>query len=365
MLVVTGLVVGAIAARHAHYSSEVPAEIHLPQSAYVWQRNWTLAVRAAVAHPTPGLDRLEVLAGEVSDGGHAISLVGVDAGALADAHLPVVLVVRVNGSRIDKRIALEPLLVEELELRAAGVDVRGIQIDHDSATAALGDYVSWLASVRPAGELRFSITALPSWGADAARLASVVDEITVQVHAVRAPAIFDANDAWHDLARFAQALHASRTPLRVALPTYRAVVHGDDVRAEPAQVAAFVRRLATHPIAGVNGIAWFRLPVAGDGETWSPAMFANVVATGTIDTPRAQLSLIPSGADVFDVVATNPSADDADLPSLRVAGSLEAADLVGYRALAPGEWEAPSRSLRHDERIVIGWMRGKDLSLVQ
>ncbi|HEY4178008.1 MAG TPA: DUF3142 domain-containing protein [Kofleriaceae bacterium] len=363
-MLVAAVAVGAVAVGRSQFSGaahEISPQ-RLPQSAYVWQRNWTPAVRDAVAHPTAGLDRLDVLAGEVGEGGAAVKLVAIDSASLLASHLPIVLVVRVNGSRIDKQLTLEPLLVEELELRAAGVNVRGIQIDHDSATAALGDYAAWLASVRPGGDLKFSITALPAWGSEAARLASVVDEITVQVHAVRVPFIFDANDAWHDLAHFAQACH---TPLRVALPTYRAVVHGDEVRAEPVQIAAFVRRLETHPIAGVGGIAWFRLPVSGDGETWSPAMFASIVATRSADAPRAQLSLVPSGPDVFDVVATNPGPDDVELPSLHVAGALETADLIGYRELAPGAWEAPNRSLRHDERVVIGWMRGKDLSLVQ
>ena len=47
--------------------------------------------------------------------------------------------------------------------RAAGVDVVGLEIDHDCATAVLADYARWLAANRPPAPLAWSITALPTW----------------------------------------------------------------------------------------------------------------------------------------------------------------------------------------------------------
>lgn len=334
------------------------------QEAYVWQRNWTPAVRDAIAHAPARIGRLHVLAAEVSVGASTLHPLDLDAGALAAAHRPVTLVVRIDGSRPIDGLSLAPLVEMADSLRKARVDVAGIEVDHDCATAALEDYRRWLAAQRAATPLPLSITALPTWAGSPALVdvAAAVDEIVVQVHAVRAPTIFDPNVAWHDLARFANAVRT--TPLRVSLPTYGAVVRGMEVEADAGDVAAFVRRLAAEPVPGVAGIVWFRLPVAGDAQTWSPATFASVVETGRADAPRAQIALVARGDDRFDVVATNPGAGLVDLPPVHVAGTIDAAELIGFRALAPNAWAPPHRSLAANETLTIGWIRGKDIALV-
>jgi hypothetical protein len=343
----------------------VAVQPRVAQAAYVWQRNWTPGVREAVAHPLAELDGLHVLAAEVDATGDDLTLVRLDEAALVASHRPITLVLRIDGSRPIAGLSLAPLVGVGDALRTAGVDVAGIEVDHDCATARLADYAAWLTAHRPAAPLRFSITALPTWaGAPSlAEVAAAVDEIVVQVHAVRAPAIFDGNDAWRDLARFASAVPTTR--LRVALPTYSAVVRGDEIGVDPDDVAAFVRRLATRPITGVEGIVWFRMPVAGDDQTWSPATFARVV-TGHASEARARITLVERGADRFDVVVTNPSDGLVDLPPVHVEGAIAAADLVqGYREQKPGRWDAPRRSLAGKEQLVIGWIHGKDLQLVE
>ena len=348
-----------------HRAPAPVAGAELGQAAYVWQRNWTPGVREAVANPLADLDGLHVLAAEVDARADDLTLVHLDEASLVAARRPITLVLRINGSRPIEGLSLAPVLGLGEALRAAGVDVAGIEVDHDCATARLADYAAWLTAHRPPAPLRFSITALPTWaGAPAlAQVAAGVDEIVVQVHAVRAPAIFDGNDAWRDLASFARSVPSSR--LRVALPTYSAVVRGDEIGVDPEDVAGFVRRLEARPIAGVEGIVWFRLPVAGDEQTWSAATFARVV-TGHAPDARARIVLVERGADRFDVVVTNPSDGLVDLPPVHVAGAIAAADLVqGYRELEPGRWEAPRRSLAGNERRVIGWIHGKDLELVE
>lgn len=373
-----------------------PAVPRLEHAAYVWQRNWTPAVRAAVAAPPRGIDELRVLAAEVPADGGAPEVVAVDRVALAAAHVPITLVVRIDGARPSAGLSLAPIAQTAVELRGAGVDVIGIEVDHDCATARLDEYARWLTGQRAqlaaaaAGRWRLSITALPTWAGDAAlpRLAAVVDEIVVQIHAVRAPAIFEPRQGRRDLERFARAVPSVR--LRVALPTYTAVVRGVARSADPDEVGAFARRLVDEPVAGVAGIAWFRLPVASDTQTWTGATFARVVASieatgGAIDsdehssgggdhavatrgarvTPAVRVTLEPRGDDRFDVVATNATGEAADLPAVRVAGAIDAADLVaGYRAREPGKWAPPPRSLAPGARAVIGWIRGKDLTLV-
>lgn len=368
--------------------------VRLPQAAYVWQRHWTPGVRAAVAHPLAALDGLHVLAAEIDIGGADLTVMRLDGAALAASHRPITLVVRINGARPIGDLSLAPVLEVGERLRGAGVDVAGLEIDHDCATARLAEYAAWLAAHRPAAPLRLSITALPSWAESPAlaRVAAAVDDIVVQVHAVRAPMIFDANEAWVDLARFARAVRT--TPMRVALPTYSAVVRGDEIGVDPDDVARFVRRLEARPLAGVGGVVWFRLPVAGDEQTWSAVTFARVVNGGEPDAGgqverglarvvtdgvgfasvvtgderegRAEVALVERGAGRFDVVVRNPGPSAVDLPAVRIAGAIAAADLVqGYRERATGRWDAPRRSLAAGEQLVIGWIHGKDLELVE
>lgn len=397
----------------------------LPQAAYVWQRNWTPGVREAVAHPLAALDGLHVLAAEL-DGGGDLTVMRLDAAALAASHRPITLVVRMSGSRPLEGVSLASVLEAGERLRGAGVNVAGLEIDHDCATARLPAYAAWLTAHRPAAPLRFSITALPTWAESPAlaQVAAAVDDLVVQVHAVRAPMIFDANEAWADLAGFARAVRT--TPMRVALPTYSAVVRGDEIGVDPDDVARFVRRLEARPIAGVGGVVWFRLPVAGDEQTWTAATFARVVTDGepevagavtdgaaesrrraggagavtdgapesrrragfaravtdgaaesrtwagfarVVSAPgpdtRARVELVERGDDRFDVMVTNAGAAAVDLPPVRIAGAIDAADLVqGYRERATGRWDAPRRSLAPGAQIVIGWIHGKDLELV-
>lgn len=231
---------------------------------------------------------------------------------------------------------------------------------------------------------RFSITALPSWASSPSLIdvARSVDEIVVQVHAVRAPTIFDANTAWRDLARFTRAIRASdgtssttpssREPspaLRVALPTYAAVVRDVEVSVDPDDVARFATKLRSArdtDLARVSGIVWFRLPVDGDEQTWSRATFARVVdgVVGTHDN-RATIELVAHGDQRFDVVVSNTTSTVVEMPRMRIAGDIGDADMVmGYRAAGPGTWDAPRRTLARDERIVVGWIHGKDVTLV-
>ena len=374
--------------------SEPTPSVRPSHAAYVWQRNWTPGVRDAVAHLPAGIDGLRVLITEVAPRSSltspastgatpppatlpAVAMMGVDARSLVAAHVPITLVARIEGSRPIADLSLIPIVDAADALRAQGVDVAGIEVDHDCATARLTEYAHWLAVQRDAiraraavaastPAYRLSITALPTWASSSALIdvADTVDEIVVQVHAVRAPMIFDANTAWRDLTRFARVL--SSRELRVALPTYSAVVRDVEVSVDPDDVAAFARRLSTAPIAGVRGIVWFRLPVDGDEQTWPRATFARIVA-GEREPSRghAKVELVAQGDQRFDVVVSNPTPELVEMPALHVAGDIHAADMVmGYRATGAGRWDAPRRTLGRDERIVIGWIHGKDISLV-
>ena len=340
-----------------------PEPAGLTHEAYVWQRAWTPAVSSAVAAAPTDVTGLRVLAIEVT--GSAQVWPDVDVAALARAGRPVTAVMRIDGSRLPEALTLGPL-VERLDgWRRAGVDVAGIEIDHDCATPALDGYAAWLEAVRPPAPLRFSITALPTWAATPSlrRVAAAVDELVVQVHAVRAPRIFDAGAARRWLERFAAATPGAT--LRVALPTYRIAVGGAVAEANPAEVGGLLRSLQRSPIAGVGGVVWFRLPVAGDHAAWPPATLAAVIRGAPL-APALAVRLVARGAGQHDVVLENRGTIAAPFPALRIEGALVAADLTGgYVAVTSDHrhWAGPPRAVAAGSSAVVGWATGEGLDV--
>ncbi|MCB9562960.1 MAG: DUF3142 domain-containing protein [Kofleriaceae bacterium] len=274
-------------------------------------------------------------------------------------------VVRLDGSRPATDLSLAPVLARLDAWRAAGVDVAGVEIDHDCATAALPAYAAWLTRVRPPAPLRWSITALPTWaGAPALRdVAAAVDELVVQVHAIRAPRLFDAATARRWLDAVAAAVPGAT--LRVALPTYRVAIDGEVAAAAPAEVAGLLRDLERAPVPGLRGVVWFRLPVDGDAAAWSaPTLRAVIRGDGLTSAVTARL--VARARGVYDVVLANPGTVDAPWPDLRVTGAVAAMDLIGgYAAPASSArvWTAPRKVVRAGDHVVVGWATGEDLEI--
>lgn len=304
---------------------------------------------AAVAGAPDELTGLRVLALEIDPGAAAAPVwPAIDVAALARARRPVTAVVRIDGSRPIAALSLDPLLARLDRWRAAGVNVAGIEIDHDCATSRLAAYAAWLAAARPPAPLGWSITALPTWvdSPALADVASAVDELVVQVHAVRAPRLFDPAEARRWLEAFARRVDQ---PLRVSLPTYRVAVSGQPLAADPVEIAGFVRQLSEHPIAGLRGVVWFRLPVASDRAAWSAATLRAVIQDRPL-APRISASLVARGGERFDIVVANDGNVDAAWPHLVVRGGVRAADV-----------SAPPRDVRPGERRIVGWATGQEM----
>lgn len=357
-----------------------------PHEAYIWQRQWTPAVVAAVSLQQAVFAGWRVLGLQVI--GSQKIVVRPDLAALASAAKPVRLVVRIEGAR-------GPLAVPELlaslsplidEWRGAGVNLSGIEIDHDCATAALDDYASWLRKLRGAmpRELKLSITALPSWLDSPAleQVLAAVDDSVLQVHAVQRPdrALFDATSAraW-TLAYAARSAH----PFALALPAYsvrvdtdaqgrvRAVdaeadierggASGRELRAEPREVARLLRELADDRPEHLGGYLWFRLPVAGDRRGWSATTLAAVIAGQTLQARFVVESAINAG-DSLDLRVRNLGTLDAPPPLIDLPSHCRLGDALGrYRLqstnaalrLSPD----PDAWLAAGEGMDIGWVR--------
>ena len=313
----------------------------LEHAAYVWQRQWTPAVAAAVTDRTADFSGLRVLALQQTAATRVET--APDLAALSTRGVPVRVVLRMEGSRPRADAAELGAAMAEIvqRWRVAGVRVDGVEVDHDCASAGLAQYAAWLPRFRAAlpADLLLSITALPSWldtPAELTQLRAAADESVLQVHALDATrrALFDSADAL----RWARAWQAQAPqPFRIALPAYslrvrlatdgrpvavdaegRLDASGANARerhADPADVAGFVRRLQNQALPGLRGLLWFRLPVEGDRRSWAPATLAAVMRG---DAPRSQIAMqyIDRGGGLYDLALRNPADTDARAPAL-------------------------------------------------
>lgn len=330
----------------------------LPHEAYVWQRQWTPAVVEALAQPAR-VSALRVLALEVD--GPMMHRTAPDLAALAGDGRPVWLVVRIEGSRLPLAAeALAPVLGEIAgHWQRAGVRLAGIEIDHDTASAALADYARWLRALRlllPNG-LALSVTALPTWMSHPA-LAEVlvaVEGSVLQVHAIAHPreGLFDADRAEDWVRRYAS---LAPHPFRVALPAYgvRVATSGErvtavdaeavvpttgpadvELRADPERVADLLAELDDDRPEGLAGYLWFRLPVAGDRRSWSAHTLAAVIAGESLRA-RFVLEVTPSDDGAVDLALVNRGNLDAPPPALSLPADCAAGDGIGhYHRVSP------------------------------
>jgi hypothetical protein len=357
--------------------------VELPHEAYVWQRQWTPAVVEALAQPAH-LSALRVLALEVD--GAVMHRAAPDLAALAGDGRPMWLVVRIEGSRLPLAAeALAPVLsVLAGHWQQAGVRLAGIEIDHDTASAALADYAQWLRSLRPLlpPDVPLSITALPTWIEQPAlgELLAAVDGSVLQVHAIAHPreGLFDADRAEDWVRRYAALVPHD---FRVALPAYgvRVALSGErvtavdaeavvpttgpagvELRADPERVAALLAEINGDRPEGLAGYLWFRLPVAGDRRSWSAHTLAAVIAGESLRA-RFVLEVSPSDGGAVDLALVNRGNLDALPPPLRLPPDCTAADGIGhYHRVSPTPIRLDPISgarLLAGARMAVGWAR--------
>lgn len=348
----------------------------LQHEAYVWQRLWTSAVRAAVQDGSRVFAGYRVLAAETDRSGHL-------KGFTVDWSLkrPVTAVVRIDGAlgRFDAKVLLKELRA----LTARWPRGAELEIDYDCGTASLPAYAQFLKQVRALRPSRLSVTALPAW-LDSDHLAAVlaqVDEAVLQVHAVRTPAegLFDARLA----RRWIDRMNAQGWPFRVALPDYGTRVirspggsvialesespkliggaSAEELTATPEAVAGLVADLGRRPPRLLAGIVWFRLPVEGDARIWSRNTLLAVIE-GRPLTARITVMTRPGPAPgALDVVLANNGETDAPLPRfVRLPPACTLADGVGgyrYEAEKNGFVRLQNVLISAHHRIVIGWVR--------
>lgn len=354
----------------------------LPQDSYVWQRAWSPAVTQAIREQADLIRSWRVLAAQ-SDRGGPLRVFTPDAESLRNAGRPVVAVVRIDGARARWR---ESDLSAAIATLAAQwpLPLSGIEIDHDSATARLGDYAALLAALRQRlpPDLRLSVTALPAWldSPDLDKLLAQVDEVVLQVHGVfPAPhPLFEPDRAMGWAQRLSE---RSTKPFRLALPAYGITARRDNngsvvaveaeaptgaggtdavrLRADPAQVARLLRELEKNPPRGLAGIVWFRLPTAQDRQAWSPATLRAVITGAPLDASIRPQVAAGDRPGLMRLFLSNDGAVETRLPRrITLPQGCAVADGIGGWRLNGHTLTHPAPPvLAEGKRTEIGWAR--------
>jgi len=211
-----------------------------------------------------------------------------------------------------------------------------------------------------------------------------VTEAVLQVHMVQKPSagLFNPEEArrWtHEMAR------RSIKPFRVALPSYGVrvswrgdgrllAVEGEDqllaggasaseMIVSPEDVARLLQELRIDRPAGLDGIVWFRLPVAGDVRAWSPETWRAVVTGKPLQRHIEAIAEKSDTPGMSNIVLINDGDTDAVLPArIDLPAACTIADGVnGYTLDRTDSGLTIKREqdglLPGHQRRLIGWMR--------
>jgi hypothetical protein len=360
----------------------------LPQQAYIWQRQWSPAVAAAMQASEQLVGGWRVLAAELT-AQRQWKTASPDWQALKTTQHAIVMVVRLDGQTESLDAATHARISDLLaRWRQQGVPVAGVEIDYDCPTSQLPAYRNFLAGLRQNldRDTTLSITALPTWlnSPELGKLLAVADESVLQVHAVMNPrqGLFDAERAQAWLKAYAkQTAH----PWRVALPSYGTRVSWDDngrisaveserpllasgntaqeLTASPAVVSAFLARLDKNPETGLIGVVWFRLPTEDDVRNWSLPTWQAVLARQPLKAVVTVEAQANAQAGLHDLTLRNKGNADSALPlivRIDAASACDAADGINGYALeadAQGKYLRRTRDglLRAGYQRTIGW----------
>ncbi|MFZ4789541.1 MAG: DUF3142 domain-containing protein [Candidatus Competibacteraceae bacterium] len=385
-----------------------PPPVPLTHSAYLWQREWTDGVRAALQRNQPFIAEWAVLAAEVEFRANAaprVARVAPDYAALRDSGRPISFAIRVgpypgpfDRSRPETGFLLNLARETLQDARQHGIEPAALHLDFDAATRQLDHYRLWLEALREAiAPTPLVFTALPTWlnGAAFARLVQAAASYVLQVHSWAAPqtpdqpfTLCDPERAQHAIT---QAARLNR-PFQVALPTYgyRAWFDGQnrllglsaegpaltaadnaqvrEVRADPVEMAGLVSWLQNRRFEALRGVIWYRLPLPDDRLSWHERTWQTVMR-GQAPAAKTELKLERSADGLVEVAvqATGDADSVLDRPvrlDWRQARLMAADGLAGFtiQRIAPDaqRLQPPhqqSLRLAPGQQILIGWLR--------
>ncbi len=367
---------------------EQQAPAPLDNQVYIWQRQWLPAHQQALAASRNDFSTLRVLAAQAHPREGWITA-RIDPTLLRNDGRPLIAVVRLDGQLPTLDGPAIRQQVQQLlgDWQAAGLNVQGVEIDHDCASSRLTDYQHLLQQLRhelPAN-LRLSITALPAWLSSPVlpTLLKTVDSSVLQVHAVSRPeaGLFSPKQALQWAKAYAE---QTSKPFYLALPAYGIALLDNpaggapwvesevslpmggtrrELTAEPEQVAALLNQLKDSPPDHLQGLLWFRLPLPGDRRAW-PLTTLQAVVHGQPLRGDIHIDIQQRGS-LSELSLINTGNRSAALPKqLSIAATdCEAGDAIGgYRLHQPLDnpitfTRPTSTQLPAGQRLAVGWLR--------
>ena len=373
----------------------------LLQRGYLWQRDWTPAVAAAVTEADRQMDGVVVLGTEIQWAAGRLSPIRINLSwrTLKSLKRPVALALRIDpcpGPFVEDDLAATTIVTEATRLiqeaNAHQLALSEFQLDFDCSQTKLAGYEIWVRAVRAAIQpVNLILTALPAWldEPDFPGLIRQCDGYVLQVHSIPTGHQIGHNVLCDPaLARswVTKAANLGR-PFDVALPTYRCIAGYDpagnllgvamdsvapvfapgtrilDFDSDADALAKLVNDWHSARPGSLKGIIWYRLPVSTDHQNWRwPTLFA--VMQGRAPVHRLEVSR--QGDNPVDLSVSNNG--EADVPvncTVTVTwkeGILIASDaLPGWdMRVEPGRASFRSNSnlrLPPGTKIDIGWLR--------
>lgn len=379
----------------------------LPRQVYIWQRVWNPQVESAIAEARDGVDGFAVLVAEIDLRPRTpkIDRPDVNFAALQAAGRPVALALRIDPfagpfSSKDANAQLILRIIRESmnQARERRLEPSELQIDFDCGDAKLDGYRTWLREIRGAvAPLPVTPTMLPSWlkRREFAVLARESGGFILQVHSVGTPQTLSAMGSLTEPARAQQWVNEAAkigVPFRVSLPTYSYLIAFEEAgkfiglsaeglstrwpagsqlvrwEAQPAEMAALVNGWTRRRPTMLQGVCWYRLPVASDSLNWG---WKTLAAVMNGRAPQSALRVSASESQPSEIVLINEGEMDEPLPPTIEArwenATLVAADaLEGYSLTRTDDRAAAvfTRNnagavfrLRPGARRSVGWLR--------
>ena len=372
-------------------SCQSQAPLALEQQVYIWQRQWTPNHTVALAESRQTFSTLRVLAAQDFPKQGWIHA-NIDFAALRKDARPVIAVIRLDGQlhQLNHREIADHIQQVIQIWQENGINLHGIEIDHDCASQRLAEYAALLLQLKQKlpKPLRLSMTALPAWldSPELGHVLEIVDQSVLQVHAVQRVqlGLFDEAKAESWVTAYAK---RSQHDFYVALPAYSAGLTADgrvesevrlpnagsrqELRVDPQVVAKFIQFVQHQRETKLRGFVWFRLPLADDIRAWSWVTLDAVVKQHALKS-QFDMRLKPSAetAGLYDLVLTNSGNLDANLPN-RI--DVQNHDCVAGDALPPftltqqaQQWsfiQSGSTTSQNNQRInaaasrSVGWLR--------
>ncbi|HCS46591.1 MAG TPA: DUF3142 domain-containing protein [Pseudomonas sp.] len=327
----------------------------LDQQLYVWQRQWTPAHEAALKDSHADFSTLRVLALQAFPQA-GWSRARIDPVLLEGDGRPLIAVIRLDGQlkSLDQDQVTAQIQQVLGDWQGLGLNLSGVEIDHDAGNARLPAYREFLTHLRAVlpSSMPLSITALPAWldSPELPALLSTVDSSVLQVHAVSDPhsGLFDPDQSMKWAVAWSR---ITSKPFYLALPAYGvALLPGNsgapivesevtierggarrELLADPQQLSNLGSLLRNDPPAHLAGLIWFRLPLANDRRSWSLTTLRAVARGEALDSRLALKFSAQEG--LYDISLDNQGNLDNAWPerlTLAVQGCEGADALAGY-----------------------------------